>query len=275
VEGTNQAEFAMSPVEPLWSTKRWITTISLFLAAHFFMAFALGKRRSNPAPESISPISFRYFGSERAEPRLLLKVSASDPSLFVLPSPNGFSGQAWMNVSRPDGSPAAWVPPVPALGLEETDLGHSVVDAIQRLLPESPRTAQKAIGPMARLEQYFPGETLPKPESTFEFTAANGIQLSSPPPALPIWTNAEPLAPVKIEVGLDETGLVHASRLLSKSGLQAADMTALRWSENLRFEPPRGSVSGELAWSLVTIHWFTRAPGATNNVPSPSLIPSP
>jgi hypothetical protein len=95
-------------------------------------------------------------------------------------------------------------------------------------------------------------------------------------PKLPAWTNADVLAPSRVQVLVDARGNPISAVLLSSSGLKAADQRAVEIARDLTFGADQEALTNHphdadagLATGWVIFSWRTLAPPNTNILINP------
>ena len=86
-----------STVEPAWSRRRWVLTIAILFAVQGGLAWRLSDRSPRAVRDETRLLTVRLLGPELA-PDLATLLSLNDPTRFVFPSREGFSGNAWLKV---------------------------------------------------------------------------------------------------------------------------------------------------------------------------------
>ena len=113
----------MSPVAALsgWSRQRLIMTITGLFLAQLAAIWVLGERAS------IKPGKGRAFDIQLSGPNgtgLPAVPVYDDPTLFALPHPRGFSGQAWLHVPEQVHQYHEWTAQPHWLSLKASGLGQ-------------------------------------------------------------------------------------------------------------------------------------------------------
>jgi TonB family protein len=253
----NQAEISSS-----WTGRRWAFAVVLLFAAQIGLVFWLSTRRASHAATDSGTTTLRWI-PEQVSTRSVVGAR-NDPTLFALPTPNGFSGEAWLTVvpfsyhmtNVP--TPPHWLlPPVDELADDFNEFVQTNLVAEETLpdqlmptpafvnmpLPEViASTLLKVEGPLAE-RPLLPGQPLP--------------QLSQP-----ILENSV------VRVRVDPSGRVISAVLLSAagSGSSPADQEALKFAKGARFAPakrvglsgnasPTGLISGDLVFWWSRVRW--------------------
>lgn len=209
------------------TTGFWMAVLVVFVLQAAFIFIAARRppgRTPSPQPPSLAFRLDRSVPSEWA--------ALQDPTLFVLPTLNGFSGVAWMRAPVIDFQPRKPNEPEGALVLDLQALGNTIT---------------RYIGENA-LSRFQP-VTLPEPAITFPRLPP--LESSTLPSSLRIegelasraLLNPEPLPPVieaytntVVDVLVDPQGFVFSSIVAARSGSTNDDL-ALKVAHGLRFEP--------------------------------------
>ncbi len=194
----------------------------------------------------------------------------TDPTLFALPSHQGFSGAAWLDLAPARPTPPAWAEPPLWLPPRTNELGAGL---LRFLGSNKPNTA-------------FPEAPLNSAASTADVLVFNdavptqsAVRIQGPltnrPLAAPL-TVSNPVYPdvlpdTVLQVRIDRLGLNESAILLQSCGVRSVDELAMAAARAARFLPVvrgggepaarRGSVPG---WGRLVFQWFTVPPPATN-----------
>ncbi len=241
-----------------WSRQRWWLTIALVLHLQAALIFLLEKSASATPRRTVAVplIHLREHVS-------LDLLAISDPTLFVLPHPRGFSGDAWLNrASALNFQPADWTEPPLALPLATARLGTS----FKEFIAANPAPAFEtipAIEPARRPSVFFP-LAASAPPSTCRIGGALAQRPLLAPLELPVWESSELVGDSVVQVLADAAGRVISAVLLTPGGglqQQAADARALALAQSAQFAP---AANGALTAGSLTFEWHLRPPAATN-----------
>ncbi len=257
-------------VEPRpWPRRRRWIFVALTFSIQLGLIFWLSDRSPIPPRRAAMFPALQLAGSASAE-----LLALNDPTLFVLPHRQGFSGLAWLGIPRPPFRSFDWSEeprwlqfPVQSPGavfdrVIESD-NFSLRSTLARPEPEPtlPESLPLAAGPtqsMLRLEGGLAGRRLIKP-----------IELPSRP-YKDLLTNSV------VQVVVDAEGRpVSVPVLLSSSGYPQADEDALQQTRTARFESASRNGPGttpnplaDLSWGKLIFVWHTLPMPPTNAVPS-------
>lgn len=247
--------------------RRWLAAVAGVMAAQVAMVAVL--ERSSLSPPARAAFATRVHllppgeidGSSGA-------VSARiDPALFALPSLRGFSGAAWLRYPLLDFQPSNASAPPEWLDLDPRSLGAELRSFLLTNIIAPPLLVDEPLPPVLRYEA---GASIApvSPVSRLQVRGALADRTISGPIDLPAWPHYEVISNTVVQVAVDEAGQPFTVTLRVRCGLSAADEYALRFAENLRFEPmPRTGGPGgrnELTWGDLVFVWRTRAAVATN-----------
>src|SRR5512146_1989765 len=110
--------------------KLWIA-VALVFAAQVAVVFWVGNPPP-PKPLPTAPVPVVHLAAG-AESRELLAMQ--DPTLFVLPHHDNFSGEAWLNLRPREFSPTNWTEPARPLELSPQQLGAAFIAFMQTNRP--------------------------------------------------------------------------------------------------------------------------------------------
>lgn len=244
------------------------TAVALVFAAQIGLLFWLG----NPPPTKPSPpapattIHMSTSGSEEL-------LALQDPTLFVLPHRDNFSGAAWAKIPPQKFTPTNWSEPARPLQLLREQLGETFATFMQTNLP--PRF-QPGLGsgwgardkPPISMEAISNSSTL-----HVEGDLANLRLLT--PLRLPPQTNSDLLTNTVVQLLVNAEGNPFSPVILSGSGSPTADTAALAFIKTVRFEPAQAAALGTVPPNKMTLgklifEWQTMPPLPTN---APSSAP--
>jgi len=209
----------------------------------------------------------------------LARLAVNDPTLYVFPHHEGFSGEAWLNrtPSFPFHSPR-WTETNRWWQLSPATLGTRLKDFIAA--NASPRFDPIAtIEPAKSVPALFPMETAPATSALRVEGALEKRRLLAPTD-LRSWPRAEVIAPSRVHVLVDAEGHVRSAVLLPSDNSREeairygpADQRALELAKDARFESiaPTGPGSeknpaNDLTFGVMIFDWQT-APPRENGTP--------
>jgi hypothetical protein len=234
-----------------WPLSRWLLLIVLVLAAHVALILTFGARKP-VTPRVVTNVPELELATGSSEWLVL-----NDPTLFALPSREGFAGPAWLEPPRVEfhrqdwTEPPRWLPlPVGELGTVFSQFMQTNRFAAFRFELKSP---PQFTVPLVPLEPEF------AKASTLRVEGSLTRRQLLTPMTLPSWPYADVLAPSKVQVLVNAAGDVVSVVLLSPSGYDPADQSALELARTARFTPSSGLTIGKLIFG-----WLTVAPAATN-----------
>jgi hypothetical protein len=247
-----------------WTTKRFWRVIMLVFLAQFILIFLLSERGPIAKPEVISPTFFRLLAKPVTDSEVLESIFASDPTLFVLPGRNGFSGMAWLNPKTAQYAPPQWDEPARFLAINTDTLGQTILDeAKQSSLP-----AVQIDERFAEVGSTLPLATKPLRPSSLRVEGEIRGRFISVSRHLRSWERPEVLGDSTVRVAVNGAGNVVTALLLQPgSGWRAADEEALEIARSAKFQPVNtGSMAANLAWGTMVFRWQTVPVPETNAV---------
>jgi hypothetical protein len=192
----------------------------------------------------------------------------SDPTLFALPQPKSFSGDAWFTFSPLEHTFVDWEEPHRWLELDTNRLGMDFSSLVERREGQTWLIADKPMPPLAGIEIL----TTPQPIRTNSALRVDGELANRPlvrPIELPSWANSDILTNSVAQIIVDSHGFTVSAILLSSSGLPEADRYALRIASSIQFAPlPAKTVedrrANPLSFGRMAFEWHTIPPKMTN-----------
>lgn len=225
----------MNPVRPERSRSFWIWGFVFLLLAHAAAVFRFGERK-DPVRPAARPQPFLYAGAgDELTGRLVELAASRDPTLFALPHPRSFSGEAWLSFQPDVPKLTNWSAPREWLELPVNQLGGVLREhlATNRLTAMSLLAAMRAPG---AVEVRLPGEPVATNTTVRVEGAVTSRGLVSLP-ALPAVSHHDVLRRTTVSVAVDGEGLVETAALSGESGSPAADARALELARQFQFRP--------------------------------------
>jgi TonB family protein len=253
------------PVESWsWSRRHWWGVVALIFIVQLALIFWLGET-SPIRPRPAAPAFTLRLAGDAANELLTLR----DPTLFVLPRPEGHPAPAALKESPPVVPPFAWPeslrPPLSAAG----QLGAT----FQRLAATSnsiPLFPQVKHNPHPTLPELVSPPVSPG-QSTIRLEGGLAGRRLVTPIELRSWPSREILTNSVVRLLVDADGLPQSVTLLVGSGSREADQHALAQAAAARFEPlgrnplgPRPSPTADLSSGRMIFLWHTLPPPPTN-----------
>jgi hypothetical protein len=240
----------------------WIA-IALVFAAQVALLFWLGnpppaRPSQTPAPPVI------HLGADDSRELLALQ----DPTLFVLPHRENFSGAAWLQMPALNFTPTDWTEPARPLPLPPEQLGAAYVAFMQTNLP--PRYQPEMDSGLA--VDSTPMEPIAT-HSALRIEGALARLRVLTPLRLPPQTNSDLLTNTVVQLLVDARGNPFSPVIVSGCGSRDADAAALSFTKALRFEPAQAAALGtvrpdKMILGKLIFEWQTVPPSATNSAPA-------
>lgn len=260
-----ESEQAIGLDRPRHGTSRlkiWFA-IGIVFAVQVALTFWLG----NPPPVKhfeppiVPPID---VADDRSQDLLAI----TDPTLFILPHRDNFSGDAWLKMEPRKFTPTNWTEPPQPLELPKDQLGGAFVAFMQTNRPPrfQPRieseldNAEAPAPPLAPIS--IPSQMLVEGDLA-------KLRLLTPlhlPPA----TNSDLLTNTVIRMVVDAQGYPYSAVIWAKSGNDDVDAMALtNFSRGIRFSPPeaealRAVPANKMVSGKLVFEWQTVPPPPTN-----------
>jgi hypothetical protein len=249
------------------SRRRWWALVMLVLTVQLVLIFWLGET-SPKRPRAAAPgLTLRLAGKGSAE-----LLALRDPTLFVLPRPQGITRPGGLNTPRPEAHAVTWPEPTsyPPPALDEPGA------AFTRFVASN---AFNAAWPPATPP---PRPTLPTVAPQPERPAQSIVRLEGDlvrrrlitSLVLPSQTNRDILRDSVVRLMVGAEGVPRSVTLLSGSGSPEADALALEQARGARFEAlnrnPASAVpepTNALSWGRMLFLWHTMPLPLTNPPP--------
>lgn len=250
----------------------WLVVLLLF-AAQIAVMFCLGNPpAAKPFRTAGAPVI--YLATNRWDELLALE----DPTLFVLPHRNNFSGAAWLTIKQQNFEPTNWAEPARPLPLPPEQLGADFAAFLETNPPPQIPMATGAESAATDLVGTHPTPMRSiSVASTLRVEGALVGRRLVTPVELPPQTNSDfdVLPNTEVQVLVDAQGKVFSPVIISASKNTAADAGALNFARNARFEPLKTAALGKVPPNAMTFgrlifEWQTMPPAPTNAPPSSS-----
>jgi len=251
---------ANSLQQDAWRPRRWLCAVLLIFILQLLFIFWLGEGPLILSRPTSNGFTWRIAGPVWAE-----ILALQDPTLFLLPHRNGFSGPGWMKTPGLPASAFFWTEGPRLLTLSDRDLGATFYRFI----------ATNNFGPLRTPSPPEPTVTLPEVPKRVLLPASSSLRIEGPltrrslvtKPQLPGWPHYELLTNSVVQLVVDEEGkLATPPTLLVSSGYADADKYALEQARTNRFSP-----LGELTPGQLIFEWTT----LPTNAPAPAVAPLP
>jgi hypothetical protein len=242
--------------------KIWLA-IAVIFAAQVALTFWLG----NPPPaKHFQPpiVPTVHMADNRSQDLLAI----NDPTLFILPHRDNFSGDAWLKMEPRKFSPTNWTEPARPLELAKAQLGAAFVAFMQTNLP--PRF-QPRIESSLDTGEFGDQPLAPLSVPSRMFVEGDLAKLRLRMPLhLPPQTNSDLLTNTVIRMVVDAQGFPYSAVLWAGSGNDSADAWALtNFAKRVRFSPPEAEALGtvptnKMVSGKLVFEWQTVPPPPTN-----------
>jgi hypothetical protein len=246
-----------------WPHRRWALVVLLLMVLQFgFIAWLSRVKTPTPPPIASGPQVAYATGSGGQWPGM------SDPTLFVLANPRGFSGAAWLQIPPQTNDLPKWSDEqVRPFSLPAGQLGSEAGEFLRTNMPAAFELAPKS-------EPVFDALPLANPLGDAHSALTIEGDLASRPLLsqlkLDSWPDTEILTNSEVSVAVDAHGNVFSAVLAASCGAktdtnaQNADARALLLATSARFQalPTAGPVYSSAApprlqWGKLVFHWHT------------------
>jgi hypothetical protein len=250
----------------IWTRGRFLAAVgSLFVLQAGLIALFGARGTDRPAAAPSAPTQFRAVGSLMSEEQLRRLFFASDPAVFPLPGPHGFSGRAWMNKPPAEYQSTNQLEAPRWLALDAARLGTGsiVLDSAEGA---TPLTLTRLEIPQLEPMPVFLSPVIVPTQSVFRIEGELADRLLGPAPELHAWasTTRKLLTNTVVQIAVNPAGDVMAARLLTRCGSADADGDAVAKARALRFRP---SADARTLWAQAIFGWQTTFPAAAGTQP--------
>ncbi|HUD46547.1 MAG TPA: hypothetical protein VMR33_06940 [Candidatus Baltobacteraceae bacterium] len=250
---------------PVWTRGRFLGIVAMFFVLQAGLIALFGARSVRPAAAPPPSTQFRAVAASMSEEQLRRLFFASDPAVFPLPNPHGFSGRAWMDQPPPQYHSTNQLEPPLWLALDAVRLGTGPAD-LDNASGAAPLSLPQLPIPQADPLPVFLSPVIIPTQSVFRIQGELAARLLGPPPALNAWpsTTKKLLTNTVVQIAVNQAGDVMAARLLTRSGSPDADGDAVAKAWALRFQPSADALT---LWAQAVFRWQTTFPAAAGTQP--------
>ncbi len=255
-----------------WSRRRWGGIVAGGVAVHAALIFWLGERQHEPTPRPPPNVSFLLVVDGAVSHALGATPGLTDPTLFALPSHDGFSGAAWLALPPAEVPDGTWTEPPRYLPLDTNELGGFFTRFVATN-KHSGQIMEDMLKPRASTADIllFHDPVMTQSVVRLEGPVAQRPLLAPLCAPNPPYPDVLPDTVVQLKVNAD--GQTESAIVLAGCGAKSVDEQALAVAKSARFQPlwavardqPKDTAN-TLAWGKMVFQWFTLAPSATNNV---------
>lgn len=246
-------------------TGMWIA-VALVFAAQVAVVFWLGNPpAAAPAPRTAAPM-IHLAGKDWQE-----LLSLEDPTLFVLPHRNNFSGAVWVKNTPEPFEPTNTPEPARPLPLRLEQLGAAFAAFMETNTPPRFQTEMGLqFGDLNHSRAVSPRPISAPSVLRVEGDLARRRLLTRF--HLPAQTNSDVLNNTIVQVFVDALGNVFSAVVVAGSGNSDVDAAAVtNFAKNVRFEPIKAAAPGTVLPNTVTFgklifEWQTVPAPKTNSV---------
>jgi hypothetical protein len=249
---------------PRWKPRQWFYSIAGLFLLQVALILQMGRRPERPVERPIFRTSVRLAVPGQDVAPLEQAVRRDDPLQLALPTPDGFSGAAWLRFTPPDyqipdvTNPAHWLaldPPILAETFRTFVATNAVIPA---------RAADRPAPRLTRFEPAQPTEPV-RTRSRLFITEDLASRTLISPIELPSFASSDILSNTVIRVGVDADGVASVAMLLSPSGSREADAYGEEFARRARFRPLRlgpgvAPATAPLTWGGYVFRWHTIPP---------------
>jgi TonB family protein len=255
---------AASVEREMWSRARWWLAIIFVLVFQIGLVFWLSDR-SPIVPRQAADSPAVYL----AEDSLAKWPTLPDPLLFSPANPHGFSGPLWLSTPKLEYHLSDWTVPPSLLTLQVQSLGNAFSKFVQTNTAPTFATADNPKPHVASPELFLPDMPVAT-QSILRIEGELAPRAMVTAVALPSRPHTNILANSVVQVVVDLDGNTVSASLFSPSGSEDADKQALELAKAARYQPIRGSGTGQspaatLNWGRLVFEWHT-VPLPTNNL---------
>jgi hypothetical protein len=200
-------------------------------------------------------------------------LAIQDPTLFILPHRDNFSGDVWLKMEPRTFSPTNWTEPTRPLELSREQLGAAFAVFMETNRP--PRFQPRIESGLDTDAGPAPLPPISVPSRMFAEGDLAKLRLLMPP-QLPPETNADILTNTVVQMVVDAQGYPFSWVILAGSGSGDADLLALtNYARRVRFSPAEAEAlrtvpTNKMISGKLIFEWRT-VPSTPTNAPASNL----
>lgn len=272
-----------SPMRRGLLSRRWLLAILLLALAQAAVLHLVVHQVKSIRPSTPFTQQLTLAADDQSTGQILRMPWLDMPTLFAIPSLNGFSGGAWLQYRAPP-TPENQVNDTPTwLEVQTNQIGRSLTEFTSRNRPEPLSVVERRIPWRENLSLEPP--QIPHSELRLQGPIARRRLIT--PVSLPDWPHTDVLAESHVQVMVDGNGQVLSAVLVDAEGrtlpagglppahLPEADRFALDFASSAQFEklPVTGPAtvldeSPRIEWGRVIFQWQTIPVAVTNKSPT-------
>jgi hypothetical protein len=252
-----------TPPPASWSRNTWAAVVLAVLALQITGVY-LFSPALEPGPRSTETrIAIHWLTDPARARKTLDALLLNDPTLLAVASPRGFSGAAWLRPQPQSYKASEW-----------NDTGRPLLQSTQSLgrafAPLASAGAPPVFDPARKLDTSVTGVTVVETPLRKASRLVIQGELANRPlvqsPAVRSWAHTDVLADSRVQVLVNDEGLVFSSRLAGSTvarnpAQRIADLHALELARTLRFAPVvRATGAGQLKDGTLVFQWHTTEP---------------
>lgn len=254
-----------APVEPvIWKAPRWLFLFALIFGSQVLLIYLLSANARSASRPILAPSPSIQLITEPINDSKFSEIFlASDPTLFAMANPHGFSGEAWLKVPKRNYNLSDRVEVPFWLPLNSGQLGSGIAQFV-RTNVVVPLSITENVAPKIFVSQFLDSSSNAKSNSQLRIEGDLALRKLIDSPELKTWAHTEILSNTVAQIAVDKSGTVISVRLLSRSGLAEADRAALTVAREIRFGP---SGKSDATWGRLVFDWHT-VPATLTNSPT-------
>lgn len=233
-----------------WTLKRWLAVIALVFVAHVALIVLFGEKKEI-VPRAVTNVPTLKLADNSDE-----LLALNDPTLFALPHQRDFASAVWLKMAAVKQPSFRWTEPPRWLPLSADGLGAAFGQFMQTNFFASHPPDFRPVPELST--PTLPVEPSLAQNSTMQIEGELAQRQLPTQISLPNWPYADVLVPCVVQVLVDTAGNVVSTVLLTPSGYDAADQSALEIARALRFTP-----LSHLTFGRIIFNWHTVPPAAS------------
>jgi TonB family protein len=242
---------------PGWPRHRWFLVLLIAFASHLWLIFYFSEDEAQPPSREVDT-RIAFSGGFQQEMESEAFFALSDPALFALANPFGFSGAAWLRLREIPYPVTNWNEAPRWLQTGGASLAADFLDMVSASGAPMLAALEKPPPTVARMETPIAAWT---PRTGIRLLdGLAGWRLASPGP-LPVHEEISLVKSTVLRLLVRSSGEVHSAVLEQSSGSKTADLNALEFVRGARFHPPEDMVPPRedyIHFGRVVIDWFGR-----------------
>lgn len=253
------------PYTTAWGWRRWGGICCVGVIVHAGLVYWFGGRVLPKEPSPAVNASLALAADAGAQGLSMNAPGLSDPTLYALPTMNGFSGGAWLHLEPRQPAVAPWTEPPQWLPIATNGLGEAF-SLVQRSQRNPGSIVESLLQPRSTRADILLASEPTRTNSSVAIEGPLSRRTLAAPLRVPSLIHPDVLPQTTLHLKVDPDGRVESAILHESCGVKAFDERALQIAASARFLPARpGAERNALTWGKLSFRWHTLLPSPASS----------